>query len=278
MRILRHPAMQVTASIKQRATTLSNISESYSEQLEQTFRFPVKDLPRLGTMCERNRLLAREFLDGLKESTRHPSRDYIPVWEDVAAASVVDFLRRFDFDPDACGTSPTLMADWIEEQNLHGGLVNWTVAVRGRETKNKALGSVTWLPKSAGEVFNIGRTRLKASNSLGVITTAGDEAIGLTDAQLEAAKKRVAEGEKTLNRAARLTRDSASGLLLLYPISRFSGSDGSDLGSAREPLYANPDGGDARDLIGFAVSFPKAAKDRPAQSYIEGTVRWKAVL
>lgn len=278
MRILRHPAMQVTASIKQRATTLTNISESYSEQLEQTFRFPVKDLGRLGTMCERNRLLAREFLDGLDKPTRYPSRDYIPVWEDVAAAAVVDFLRRFDYDPDACGTIPTLMADWIEEQNLHGGLVNWTVAVRGRESKNKVLGSVTWLPKSAGEVFNIGRTRLKGSNSLGVITTAGDEAIGLTGAQLEIARKRVADGEKTLNRAARLTRDSASGLLLLYPISRFSGSDGSDLGSAREPLYANPDGGDARDLIGFAVSFPKAAKDRPAQSYIEGTARWKAVL
>jgi hypothetical protein len=278
MRILRHPAMQVTASIKQRATTLTNISESYSEQLEQTFRFPVKDLGRLGTMCERNRLLAREFLNGLGGSTRHPTRDYIPVWDDIGAAAVVDFLRRFDYDPDACGTVPTLMADWIEEQNLHGGLVNWTVAVRGRESKNKVLGTATWLPKSAGEVFNIGRTRLKGSNSLGVITTAGDEAIGLTETQLEAAQKRVADGEKTLNRAARLTRDSASGLLLLYPISRYSGRDGSELGSAREPLFADPDGGDARDLIGVAVSFPKAAKDSPAQSYIEGTARWKAVL
>jgi hypothetical protein len=278
MRILRHPAMQVTSSIKQRATMLTNVSESYSEQLEQTFRFPVKDLSRLGTMCERNRLLAMGFLGGLAAPTRAPTRDYIPVWEGVAAAAVVDFLRRFDYDPDACGTVPTLMADWIEEQNIHGGLVNWTVAVRGRDEKNKVLGSATWLPKSAGEVFNIGRTRLKGSNSLGVITTAGDEAIGLTDAQLEAAKQRMTSGEKTLNRAARLSRDSASGLLLLYPISRYSGRDGSDLGSAREPLYAEPDGGDARDLIGFAVSFPKAAKDRPSQSYIEGTARWKAVL
>jgi len=278
MRILRHPAMQITSSIKQRATTLINISESYSEQLEQTFRFPVKDPVRLGIMCERNRLRAREFLDGLKCPIRHPTREYIPVWEDVAAAAVVEFLRRFDYDPDACGTVPTLMADWIEEQNLYGGLVNWTVAVRGRESKSKALGSSTWIPESVGEVFNIGRTRLKGSNSLGVITTAGDEAIGLTDAQLSLARKRMADGEKTLNRAARLTRDAASGLMLLYPISRHSGRDGSDLGSAREPLFADPDGGDARDLIGLAVSFSKAAKDRPAKSYIEGTARWKAVL
>jgi hypothetical protein len=278
MRILRHPAMQVTSSIKQRATTLTDVSVSYSEQLEQTFRFPVKDLTRLALMCERNRMLAHALLVSLGEGQRHPTRDYIPVWSDVSAAKVVEFLRRYDHDPSACGCMPLLMADWIEEQNLHGGLVNWTVAVRGREPGNDALGSATWVPKSAGEVFNLGRTRLTGSNSLGVITTAGDEAIGLTDEQMEAAKKRMAEGQKTLNRAARLSRDPASGLLLLYPISRYSGRDGSELGSAREPLYAEPDGGDARDLIAFAVSFPTAAKDRPTQSYVEGTAPWRPVL
>jgi len=279
MRILRHPAMQVTSSIKQRATVQTNVSESYSQQLEQTFRFPVKDLTRLGTLCERNRLLAREFLTGLPPPVRHSTREFMPVWQDVSAASVVSFLRRFDYDLDACGCIPSLMADWIEEQNLHGGLVNWTVAVRGRESLNQALGTATWIPAVAGEVFNLGRTRLKGSNSLGVITSAGDEAIGLTEAQLEAAKKSVADGaEKTLNRAARLTRDSASGLLLLYPISRFSGHDGSDIGPAREPLFAEPNGGQARDLIGLAVSFPMAAKDRAAQSYVEGTARWRPVL
>jgi hypothetical protein len=278
MRILRHPAMQVTSAIKQRATVFTNVSESYSQQLEQTFRFPVKDLERLGTICERNRLLAQEFLTKLGNAARVPARDFMPVWQDVKAADVVDFLRRFDHDQDACGCMPALMADWIEEQNLHGGLVNWTVAVRGRETKNKALGSATWVPSAAGEVFNLGRTRLKGSKSLGVITSAGDEAVGLTDEQLEAAKKAVANGEKTLNRAARLARGSASGLLLLYPISRFSGHDGSDLGTAREPLFADPNAGTARDLIGLAVSFPTAAKDRPDQSYVEGTARWKPIL
>jgi len=279
MRILRHPAMQVTSSMKQRATVQTVISESYSQQLEQTFRFPMKDFERLGSICERNRLLVQEFLGELGAPTRSSTRAFIPLWQDVGAAAVVSFLRRFDHDPAACGCVPSLMAGWIEEQNLYGGLVNWTVAIRGRETLNKALGAATWAPESAGEVFNLGRTRLRSSNSLGVITSAGDEAIGLTDAQLEAAKRVVADGtEKTLNRAARLNRDAASGLLLLYPISRFSGHDGSDFGGAREPLFIDPTGGEARDLIGFAVSFPIAAKDRPAQSYIEGTARWKSVL
>lgn len=278
MRILRHPAMQVTSSIKQRATTLINVSVSYSEQLEQTFRFPVKDLPRLGLMCERNRLLASALLKGLGAPVVSATRRYIPVWEDVPASKVVEFLRQYDHDPSACGCMPLLMADWIEEQNQHGGLVNWTVAVRGRDSKNEALGVATWVPALAGEVYNIGRSRRKGSNSLGVITTDGDEAIGLTEAQREAAKGLVASGTGALNPAARRSRHPASGLLLLYPISRYSGRDGSALSKDREELYADPEGGDARDLIAFAVSFPTAAKDRPSQSYIQGTAPWKPVL
>lgn len=278
MRILRHPAMQVTAGIKQRATVLTNLSQSYSQQLEQTFRFPMKDLERLGTICEKNRRLAQEFLTKLGSPVRLNSRPFMPLWLDVRAAIVVDFLRRFDHDPNACGCMPQLMADWIEEQNLHGGLVNWTVAIRGRETKNQTLGSASWVPATVGEIFNLGRTRLKGANSLGVITSAGDEAVGLTDEELEAAKRAITNGQKTLNREARLARGSGSGLLLLYPISRFSGHDGSELGSAREPLFADPSAGTARDLLGFAVSFPKAAKERVAQSYVEGTARWRPVL
>ena len=281
MRILRHPAMQVTASMKQRATLITNVSESYALQLEQTFRFPVKDLNRLAQMCTNNRLRAQDLVKKLGAPVRQKPREYAPMWVEASAAHVVEFLRGFDYDPNACGCIPGLMADWIEDQNLHGGLVNWTVVVRARETASPKLGTATWLPEAFGPVHNIARTRLKGSNSLGVITTAGDEAFGLTDAQLAAAQQLLAEGKetKTLNRAARLSRDSSSGLLVLYPISRYSGYDeASKPGEAREPLYENPDGGDARDLIGFAVSFPEAAKDKPSQSYVEGTAKWKPVL
>jgi hypothetical protein len=280
MRILRHPAMQVTSSPKLRATNITNVSESYSEQLEQTFRFPVKDLARLGEICERNRQLTQELLSKLGTSVRQSSRNFGPIWPCVSAEVIVDFLRRFDHEPNDCGCMPKLMANWIEEQNTYGGLTRWTVAVRGRDTENPRFGMTTWLPKSVGPVFNLGRTRIKGSNSLGVITSDGDETIGLSDTQIDVAKAMVAENGsiKSLNRAARLTRDSSQGLLLLYPISRFSGYDGSDLGTAREPLFSDPEAGDARDLIGLAVSFPTAAKDRASQSYVEGTVGWRQVL
>jgi Z1 domain len=283
MRILRHPAMQITASMKQRATTITNISESYALQLEQTFRFPVKDLNRLALMCERNRLLTQGLVGKLGVPVREKPRNYALMWNGVSAAHIVDFLRGFDNDLTACGCVPGLMADWVEEQNQHGGLTSWTVVVRGRESQSAILGAAGWLPASFGPVYNIARTRIKGSNSLGVITTAGDEAFGLSPTQLEAAEKLVAEGKdtKTLNRASRLVRDSSSGLLVLYPISKYSGYDeGSKVSAegAREPLFENPDSGDSRDLIGFAVSFPKAAKDRPSQSFVEGTAKWKQIL
>lgn len=282
MRILRHPAMKVTGSIKQRSTTVTVESESYSLQLEQTIHFPLQDLVRLGLMCERNRLAAIELIQKIGQPVRLEGKEYAPMWSDVGAAPVVEFLRAFDFEFTDSGCVPRLMADWIEEQNHHGGLVNWTVVIRGRETMSPKLGSVKWLPESVGFVHNIARTRIKGSNSLGVVTTAGDEAFGLTVEQVKAAELLMTQGgPKSLNRAARMVRDSSSGLLILYPISRYSGYDENSSpapGSARAPLFANPDGGEARDLIGFAVSFPGAAKDRPSSSYVQGTAKWTQLI
>jgi hypothetical protein len=81
----------------------------------------------------------------------------------------------------------------------------------------------------------------------------------------------------TENPAARQSRPATEGLLLLYPISRFSGHD-LDATSAREPLYENPDGPLARDLIGLAISFPKSEQPGAAvEAYMQGSVGWRAV-
>lgn len=281
MRILRHPAMQVTASLKQRATSITNASESYGLQLEQTFRFPLKDLERMALLCERNRLLTQEFISTLGIPTHLEKRDFVPFWTDIGAEKIIDFLRQFDYDENNSGCLPKLMADWIEIQNHAGGLVNWTVAVRGRETMNPSLGTTDWMPANVPSVNNIERTKLRGSSSLGVITSAGDEAIGLTASEYLNAEEIVKNGTlaKSLNRAARLSRGATSGLLVIYPISKYSGFDAdSPCGHSREPLYENPDDGHARDIIGIAVSFPKAAIERSAQSYVEGTAPWQPLI
>ena len=277
MRILQHPTMQVTSGLKRRFTASTLISQSYSGALEQTFKFPLKSEERLALLCERNRLAAQALLkriNGPSEIT-----GFGPLWADVSAAEVVGFLKSFYVDPDVGGLSPELMAAWIEQQNLEGDLVNWTIVVRGRDSENKKLGRANWLPDGMKPVWNLARTRITGSNSLGVITTPGDEEFGLSDEELQVAKKKLKDGEVSdRNTAARRTRRSNCALLILYPISRYSGHDGAAPGKSREPIYVDPDGPTARDLIGMAVSFPATRKVRPAEAYLEGTSRWRPVL
>jgi hypothetical protein len=277
MRILQHPTMQVTSALKRRFTSSSVISQSYSEQLEQTFKFPLQATDRLAVLCERNRLTTQNFI--LSLGTRAEKTSFGPLWQDVSASTLVQYLRSFVIDGEVNGLSPELIAAWVERQNLEGDLVNWTVAVRGRDKENAKLGRATWLPNNAEPVWNVGRSRIKGTNSLGVITTSGDEAFGLSNIEQARMDKLLTDGvEKDRNRAARLSRSSKCGLLLLYPISKYSGRDDSVLAKAREPLYEDADGPEARDLIGLAISFPKTTKAGPSEAYLEGTARWRPVL
>ena len=67
-------------------------------------------------------------------------------------------------------------------------------------------------------------------------------------------------------------------MLLLYPISRFSGHDDGGAQGTREKLFADPNDGLACDLIGLAVSFPVTKKAGPSEAYLEGTAKWEPVL
>ncbi len=276
LRILQHPSMQVTSALKSRFTSSTQISQSYSGTLEQTFKFPLRSPERLALLCERNRQACQAFLARLGGPAG--STGFGPLWSDVKASDVTAFLRSFSMDPDVGGVSPDLMASWIERQNIEGDLVNWTIVVRGRDRKNGKLGSASWVPAVAGPVWNVARTRIAGSNSLGVITTPGDEEFGLTPSELQAARIKVATGEiKDRNTAARRSRPSSCGLLILYPISRFSGYDEGGTGKSREPLFADPYGPLSCDLIGLAVSFPATKRAGPAEAYLEGTARWRPV-
>jgi hypothetical protein len=277
VRILQHPSMQVTSALKSRFTNSTRISQSYSGSLEQTFKFPLNHSERLAVLAEMNRLATTKFLTQLGAPTATEAVG--PLWSDVTAAQVVGFLRSYRVDSEVGGLAPELMAAWIERQNVEGDLVNWTVVVRGRDKEGKKLGAANWLPPSAGKAWNLSRTRIAGSNSLGVITTPGDEEYGLTAEELEQAKQKIASGMvKDRNVAARRSRRSSCGLLLLYPISRFSGHDDAAPKGVRQKLFAEPNDGLACDLIGLAVSFPVTKKAGPSEAYLEGTARWQPVL
>lgn len=271
MRILTHPTMQVTSALKRRFTEETVVSQSYSAQLEQTFKFPFSNASDLSMLSEQNRLATMAFLGRLSKFSQAV---FGPLWIDVAAADVVGFIRDFRIDSKVNNLSLNLIAAWIERQNTQGELVNWTVVVRGRESEGNGLGSATWLPTGCGSAWNLSRTRIRGTNSMGVITTSGDEAFGLSERETNEMNRKLTSGEqKDKNRAARLSRSAQCGLLILYPISKFSGH-GDKLAPGREPLFSSPFDGACRDMIGMALSLPQSAHPQPVEAYLAGSA-WR---
>lgn len=269
LRIWSHPTMQVTAPLKKRFAERTELSQSYSGALAQTFKFPLSRLDTLALQAERNRLTVREFIGRLGDPVS--SSDGKWVWKDVPVDVVVCCLRSWQIE-DGSGMSLPLIRAYIERLATAGELVRWTVAARGRETRSDELGIADW---GSGVVLHqISRTRILRTDSLGVITSPGDEAIGLTENQRAEAQRLQNEGIGA-NLAARHARPPEEASLLLYPISKRSQPE--ERASDRKPLYDNPSDPRARDLIAMALSFPRSRQNVPVRAYLEGTVRWRPV-
>src|SRR5262249_46031830 len=139
---------------------------------------------------------------------------------------VLEFLERYRVDERVRSISLPLICTYIQRSLEVGELTHWTVAVRGLEDLDTSLGQADWaLP--TGPVAQISRSRLSDVESVGVITSPGDEQCGLSPDKLEEARALIErarlEGKvKSRNVAAREVRPPTDGLLLLYPISRFS--------------------------------------------------------
>ena len=259
MRIRVHPDMQVTSRTKRRYSKPFIIKQSYDNSVAQTFKFPFSDPDRLVEMCDMNLDLTKEFLGGLGA----PKWDKQgPIWTAVRSKSVLDFLEEFKVEEVDNPFSAELIRGYIEKQMDQNELVRWVVAVRGRESLSKMLGSVDWgIP--GGTIKQIYRSRVPDINSLGVITNPDDEAAELPEAN-----------GNLRGSLAREERDAQEGLLIIYPISKYSGQNLKP-GGSRGPIYTDPEDEQARDLIGIALSFPKSENRQPIEVFIEGTARWR---
>lgn len=271
-RILQHPAMLVTSPLKSRFGTSIVVDQSYNGQVVQTVKFPFRRPDDLAVQLEENMLATRNFLTRLKVPTSRP--DPGPVWTGVSADAVLSFLATYKVDQQTRSISIPLLQKYIERQVERGRLTRWTVAVKGRATRDPALGPTSW-HIGDDDIHMISRSRLKGDpDSLGVITSPGDESAGFDDEQMKRMQRYAAEEKVGLNPAARYVRDPAEGLLLIYPISRYS-RGGVSGGGARRPLYDNPNDPLARDVVGIAISFPRSADDQGVSGrYIVGTVGW----
>jgi Z1 domain len=282
MRILCHPAMQVTSRLKRRHIGSPRLlSASYELALEQTFKFPFNRPALLAEQADTNLAVVREFVGRLGPNNSDFPADKGPLWTGARPEDVLWFLEEFQVDEGLSNMNLPLIRAYIERMRAAEELTEWTVAIQGRVTERADLGAADWeLP--TGPVNQILRSRLRGSESLGVITGSGDEETGFDKDALERLQglidAAVAEGKtKSRNSAARAVRPSSNGLIMLFPISKNSGGDLAGNSTGRIPLYADPDGEHARDLIGLAISFPKSDQPQSVEAYLEGTVGWRPV-
>jgi hypothetical protein len=274
-RILQHPAMLVTSRLKQRFASTITVEQSYSAQVIQTVRFPFRRPDELVELLRENLRATRTFLQNLGVPTRWNRNG--PLWQGVTADVVLQFLRQYAVDPEARSVSLPLLRAYIERQRDLGELQNWTVAVKGRESVDRRLGDLD-LGVTGGRIHQVSRTRLASDpDSLGVITSPGDEEEGLSPELLELARTLQESRNIGANPAARQARPASDGLLLLYPISRHSGLDLREVGS-RRALFEDPDDPRATDIIGLAISFPHSERaQQVVGQYVVGTVGWRPV-
>lgn len=281
MRIWQHPTMQVTSRLKRRFASSTAIAQSYSLALEQTFKFPLRRLEDLALQAEANRLEVRSFIQQLGGEDSRYSDNKGPVWSGIDVEIILDFLSRYRTDDESRSISLPLIRTYIERLRDAGELTRWTVAIRGRESRDENLGDADWGLPASRPLHQISRSRIGETDSVGVITSPGDEAVGLN----EELRSRVddlilaarTEGRtKSESTAARSVRPATEGLLLLYPISRHSGNEIGQ-GSYRRALFDNPNGPLARDLVGLAISFPKSEQPQVIEAFLEGTVGWRPI-
>lgn len=273
MRIMQNPAMQVTSYLKRRFAREVEISQSYSEQLAQTFKFQFDNPDILASQQDENVELLEMFLDKLGDPIWDNNK---PIWRNVNGKFIVDFLRSYrqSDSPENSGCSMPLICRYIENQHSVNELTRWVVSVRGRETEDRELGKAKWEVRGK-PIWQVSRSRIKGTYSLGVITSPGDEKTGLSEEAMRRFRE-IREHSKDIgeNRAVRRSRPPEEGLLLIYPISKNSRPEDRYLDS-REAIYDDPNSPNSRDLIGLAISFPYSSQPQPVQAYLEGQVRWR---
>lgn len=269
MRISRHPVMQVTNRLKRRYAREQRISQSYSRQMVQTFKFPLDRLEDLSFQQDANRKAVRAFLSSLGKPNW---TDKGPRWFNVPGSKTLEFLENFEQDSSLYSFPMDLVCSYISHQLALDELVTWTVAVCSRASEKEGYGKADWGIKG-GNIYQVGRAR-RDRHTIVPPRQPKDELIGLSKEEIEQIeeKKRDDPHGPGVPALARRERSPKKGLLLLYPISKRSAP--SVEGSLNRNLHENPENPLARDLVGLAISFPESEKPQPVVEYVVGSVGW----
>jgi hypothetical protein len=269
-RIRSHPAMMVTSQIKMGSGRQENLS--YAGRMIQTTRFKLLDSAWLAE----NLAAARDLLSGLGLPVTEPGGALF--WGSVDWQVIESFLRRYRTVQDRTSFDADAAADYIRDQvGKATELITWQVAVATQARTVERLKTEDLHIEGVPTVNTISRTRLRHDlSSIGALTNPaqlvdyrrGDDEIGLTQESLVQARDEFADGKYEFLRDALLAqRDPRQGLLVIYPISRYSAPRGNT--DKRTNLFDKPEE-DGETVIGCGLAFPPSESAATVE-YISGS-------
>ena len=249
-KIRKHPAMQITARNKMQEAL--EVSFSYDGEFRQTFHFPFDNV----SMLEQNLDATRRFLHRLGPPVFDDTR---PCWLGISSELILSFLGSYHTlsdDP----IDPVSISQYIHLQVEQGELYSWRVLVCSAKSPRDRLGTEDLGVMGNPNLPLLERSRkLIPSTSCGVITDKDDETHGLNTEQLRFAEQEWQAGlHPSRAHAFRAQRNRAEGLLLIYPISKYSQPRRVASGRVqrRQALFEDPDRG--ATVVGYALSFPRS--------------------
>jgi Z1 domain-containing protein len=271
VRIRSHPAMMVTAQNKMGAGKVDTLS--FAGEMIQTSRFRLHDIEWLTENLAATQALISQLGKPITDQRGGPR------WDDVDWSIVHEFLSAYrSVDSRSTFDSATAGRYIRKQAEEHHELVRWTVAVVELGSRDETLKTIDL--GVDGRAFNaISRTRKKGDRtSIGVLTNParkagairqGDEEIGLSDEQIASAREAVAEERiERIRHALLAEREPTEGLLVVYPISRWSQPQPGS--TDRLDLFDDP-AGEGQDVIGIALGFPPS-KSGATVEYVTGSV------
>lgn len=275
-RIRKHPAMQITA--RNRMGSARPIAYSYSASIQQTITFELGNPAWL----DANLNATRAFLQRLGVPNASDVENGRPTWTGVDWREVDRFLSAYRTHPDSTRFVASRVRDYLTAQaTRHAELTRWTVSVRNLLKTDDKLGTEDLGINGYGPVNLMSRNREDSSEtSIGTLVNPiseagrGDEDVGLDDAARAAARASVAGLDISYPLGLRRQRSPEEGLLLIYPISRYSKPKPPRAGDAearegKQPLFADPSKG--RTVIGIAASLPHSDSSAAAGEYVVGS-------
>ena len=243
VRIRTHPKLTITSKLKMQAAILCDVS--FSGRRVQTIVFSHKDKSWLtANQVATHNLIVNAVSAGC--SPRPGDKDNIVI-KNVPVTLVTSFLAAYQFHPNNDELKTDLINNYIAEQNKHGSLKTWNIAIISR--KQKENDRLIELAPGISVPLLI-RSKFSGDASLANLKAIMSEIDRVADLDIPISNLKGKSGAELQG-----LRPEGIGLLLIYPIDRVSKPVENT--KSREPLDA------IEDVIGLGLVFPETNNPTP---------------